>query len=258
MTNNTVFELVQSELAQIEATHSVCVLYACESGSRAWGFASHDSDYDVRFIYVHRRDWYLSIEYRRDVIEVPVSEELDVSGWELRKTLRLLRKSNPPLLEWLKSPVVYRHDPVFAIEFGAIASQFYSPRRCFAHYLHMAFGNWRDYLCGRKQVSLKKYLYVFRPLLACRWIERGLGQAPMLFDELVAHVLDEPDVREAIAELVTRKRQGAELGGGPRVEALDRFIKAELQRLELLVPAEEVLPRIEPLNRFFQEHCLAA
>jgi predicted nucleotidyltransferase len=104
-----------------------------------------------------------------------------VSGWELRKALRLLRKSNPPLLEWLKSPIVYQHDPVFAAEFGALAAEFYSPRRCFAHYLHMAHGNWRDYLRGRDEVSLKKYLYVFRPLLACRWIERQLGQVPMLF-----------------------------------------------------------------------------
>ena len=135
----------------------------------------------MRFLYVHRRDWYLSVEDRRDVIEQPIADDLDVSGWELRKALRLLRKSNPPLLEWLKSPVVYRHDPVFAAEFGALATEFYSPRRCFAHYLHMAFGNWRDYLRGREEVSLKKYLYVFRPLLACRWIERQLGQVPMLF-----------------------------------------------------------------------------
>ena len=137
-----------------------------QSGSRAWGFASRDSDYDVRFLYVHRQDWYLSVEDRRDVIELPISEDLDVSGWELRKALRLLRKSNPPLLEWLKSPIVYRYDPAFAAEFGALAAEFYSPRRCFAHYLHMAFGNWRDYLRGRESVSLKKYLYVFRPLLA--------------------------------------------------------------------------------------------
>jgi hypothetical protein len=93
-----------------------------------------------------RRDWYLSVEDRRDVIERPIADDLDVSGWELRKALRLLHKSNPPLLEWLKSPVLYRHDPVFAAEFGALATEFYSPRRCFAHYLHMAFGNWRDYL----------------------------------------------------------------------------------------------------------------
>ncbi len=176
MHGNEVFQRVQDALTQVEAERDVRVLFACESGSRAWGFASRDSDYDVRFLYVHRRDWYLSVEDRRDVIERPIADDLDVSGWELRKALRLLRKSNPPLLEWLQSPVVYRRNPVFATEFGALASEFYSPRRCFAHYLHMAFGNWSRYLRDREQVSLKKYLYTFRPLLACRWIERGQGQ----------------------------------------------------------------------------------
>ena len=102
-----------------------------------------------------------------------------MSGWELRKALRLLRKSNPPLLERLKSPVVYRHDLVFAAEFGALATEFYSPWRCFAHYLHMAFGNWRDYLRGREEVSLKKYLYVFRPLLARSLSENAKGPAEL-------------------------------------------------------------------------------
>ena len=141
MPPSPVFTRVRDALADLEATRDVRVLYACESGSRAWGFASRDSDYDVRFLYVHRRDWYLSVDDRRDVIEQSIANDLDVSGWELRKALRLLRKSNPPLLEWLRSPVVYRHDPLFAAEFGALASEFYSPRRCFAHYLHMARGN---------------------------------------------------------------------------------------------------------------------
>ena len=104
MHGNEVFQRVRQALAQVEAERNVRVLFACESGSRAWGFASRDSDYDVRFLYVHRRDWYLSVEDRRDVIEQPIADDLDVSGWELRKALRLLRKSNPPLLEWLKSP----------------------------------------------------------------------------------------------------------------------------------------------------------
>src|SRR5580698_9021306 len=125
MQNHNIQQRVRDVLAQLEAERQVRVLFACESGSRAWGFASRDSDYDVRFLYVHRRDWYLSVEARRDVIELPIAEDLDVSGWDLRKALRLLRKSNPPLLEWLKSPVVYRHDPVFAVEFGALAAEFY-------------------------------------------------------------------------------------------------------------------------------------
>jgi predicted nucleotidyltransferase len=258
MNGNEVFQRVRDALAQVEAERNVRVLFACESGSRAWGFASRDSDYDVRFLYVHRRDWYLSVEDRRDVIERPIADDLDVSGWELRKALRLLRKSNPPLLEWLKSPVVYRHDPVFAAEFGALAAEFHSPRRCFAHYLHMAFGNWRDYLRGRAEVSLKKYLYVFRPLLACRWIERQLGQVPMLFAQLVEGVLDEADVRLALAELVARKQAGEELAVAPPVEALSRFVETELPRLEALNEADDAAGEVEELNRFFRRYALAA
>lgn len=101
-------ERVLEELTRLEQEHDVTVLYACESGSRAWGFASPDSDYDVRFVYVQQPDWYLRVDEPRDVLERPLTDELDLSGWELRKTLRLLRKSNPTLLEWLDSPLVYR------------------------------------------------------------------------------------------------------------------------------------------------------
>jgi predicted nucleotidyltransferase len=254
---NEVFQRVRAALARLEAERNVRVLFACESGSRAWGFASRDSDYDVRFLYVHTRDWYLSVEDRRDVIEQPIADDLDVSGWELRKALRLLRKSNPPLLEWLKSPLVYQHDPAFAAEFGALAAEFYSPRRCFAHYLHMAGGNWQKYLRGRDEVSLKKYLYVFRPLLACRWIERQLGAVPMLFPDIVERVLDEAEVRGALNALVARKQAGDELAVAPPVEALSRFVELELPRLESLKEPDEVARDGEALNSFFRRYALA-
>ena len=255
---NEVFERVREALARLEAEQNVRVLFACESGSRAWGFASRDSDYDVRFLYVHARDWYLSVEDRRDVLEQPITDDLDVSGWELRKALRLLRKSNPPLLEWLKSPVVYAHDPAFLAEFSALAAEFYSPRRCFAHYLHMAHGNWRDYLRDRQEVSLKKYLYVFRPLLACRWIERQLGQVPILFAQLLESVLEEVEVQAALADLVARKQAGDELAVAPPVEVLSRFAEAELARLESVNEPDEVVPNVEELNRFFRRYAFAA
>lgn len=100
-------DTIRSRLDAIQASENVCIVYACESGSRAWGFPSADSDYDVRFIYVRPVEWYLSIDDKRDVIECPVEDGLDINGWDLRKALRLSRKSNPPLLEWLGSPIVY-------------------------------------------------------------------------------------------------------------------------------------------------------
>jgi predicted nucleotidyltransferase len=258
MFGNEVTQRVRDALDQIEAERKVRVLFASESGSRAWGFASRDSDYDARFLYVHERDWYLSVEDRRDVIERPISDDLDVSGWELRKALRLLRKSNPPLLEWFKSPIVYREDLVFAAEFRALAAQFYSPQRAFAHYLHMAFGNWRDYLRGRDLVSLKKYLYVFRPLLAARWVERQLGQVPMLFAQLVEGVLEEAEARAALEELVARKMAGEELATAPPVEALSRFAEAELRRLDTAASPENASGEVEALNQFFRRYALVA
>lgn len=104
---------IVDQLRDIELANNVTVLYACESGSRDWGFASPDSDYDVRFIYVHRLPWYLQVSPQRDVIEVPISGDLDINGWELRKALGLMKKGNATLIEWLDSPVVYRADADF-------------------------------------------------------------------------------------------------------------------------------------------------
>jgi predicted nucleotidyltransferase len=189
------------------------------------------------------------------VIEEPISEGLDISGWELRKTLRLLRKSNPPLLEWFKSPVVYAWDEQFVSDFKQLAVEYYSPARCFQHYLHMAFGNARDYL-KHDLVWTKKYLYVLRPLLACRWIERELGQVPMRFDELVGSVVEEDDVRIAIANLLVRKKAGEEIDRGPKDVVLSGFIAAEFVRLENIQTAVESAPDAEALSHFFQSYCL--
>jgi len=98
---------IERRLNAIESDYGVKVLLACESGSRAWGFASDDSDYDVRFIYIQPTSWYLTVdlEDRRDVIETPIEGVWDINGWELRKALKLFSKSNPPLLEWLQSTI---------------------------------------------------------------------------------------------------------------------------------------------------------
>ena len=106
MVSDEIRTTIAAELTRIEQAYDCEVLLAVESGSRAWGFQSRDSDYDVRFVYVHRPEWYLSVDLdlRRDVIEKPITDELDISGWDIRKTLRLFAKSNPPLLEWLGSP----------------------------------------------------------------------------------------------------------------------------------------------------------
>ena len=146
---------IDATLVRIEAEHEVRVLFACESGSRGWGFASPDSDYDVRFIYVHKPQWYLTVFPGRDVIELPVNEIYDVSGWDLRKALGLLRNGNATLVEWLSSPVIYRAESDFLQAVRAAALEVDRPERAFHHYLHMARKNYREHLQG-EVVKLKK------------------------------------------------------------------------------------------------------
>ncbi len=165
-------ELIQEKLHEIEQREECRILLAVESGSRAWGFASPDSDYDVRFIYVRPEKAYLRLDRARDVIEVPINDELDINGWDIDKTLRLLHKSNPTVFEWFSSPIIYQTS-AFADQFRPIMQKYFSSKAGLWHYLHMAEGNYRDYLRG-EMVRAKKYFYVLRPILACKWIlEKG-------------------------------------------------------------------------------------
>jgi uncharacterized protein len=199
---------VLAELDAIEKRHDVRVLFACESGSRGWGFASPDSDYDVRFLYVHKLDWYLRVEAERDVIEVPIDDALDISGWELRKSLQLLRRSNPTLFEWLDSPIVYCEDAAVAHRLRALAPGFFSERKSRWHYLSMAKRNFRGYLQG-ETVRHKKYLYVLRPLLA---------------DVMVA----DAGLRDEINALLAVKMAAGEAERGPRYPLIHAFIEQAL------------------------------
>ena len=247
---------IQKILSRIEAEHGIHILYACESGSRGWGFDSADSDWDVRFIYCHPRDWYLSVEEGRDVIELPIDGLLDVNGWDLRKSLRLMKKSNPVLLEWLSSPIVYREDTAAMAAYRSLAADFYQPAACLHHYLHMAKGNFREYLQG-ETVWLKKYFYVLRPVLACLWIERGSGVVPMPFDGLVDGVVKDGELRSSIAKLTELKRSGAEMDSGARIPAIHFFLEREIERLGGVVasiqknPVPAELQKI--MDRYFRE-----
>ena len=237
MTNRIIPEIAQKEiirrLDKIEKDNDVKIVYACESGSRAWGFASTDSDYDVRFIYVRPVDWYLSVdlEEKRDVIETPIEGVWDVNGWDLRKALRLYRKSNPPLLEWLQSPIVYREQSSAANRMRELLESFYSPTACKYHYLHMAQKNYRGYLKS-DIVRTKKYFYVLRPLLGCRWIELDLGAVPMEFERLVDGTNIPSEVRDEISLLLEKKRSDTEIGEGPQIKVLSKYIESEFSRYE--------------------------
>jgi len=223
-------EQVMEHLLAIEAQHNVTILFACESGSRGWGFASPDSDYDVRFIYVNRLPWYLTVSPGRDVIELPISGDLDINGWDLRKALGLMCQSNPTLLEWLRSPIVYREEAEVMTRVRALAEQVFSNAKGWHHYASMAKKNFREYLQG-DEVRTKKYLYVLRPLLAARWIRSLPGVPPMRFAELAQHTLDPLADAVLIAEinaLLAAKMRAGEAATSPRWPGIHAFIEAEL------------------------------
>lgn len=221
---------ILQHLDRAEREHSVRILYACESGSRAWDFASPDSDYDVRFIYVRDPDWYLSfdIERRRDVIEYPIIDDIDCGGWDVRKALYLFTRTNGALLEWIHSPIVYLERGRLAQDLRDLAPRSVNSMALCYHYSHMARRNAREYLFQAK-VRLKKYFYVLRPLLAIRYIEQGRGIPPVRFEELVESVA--PDyIRTSIAGLLSLKRNTGELGLGDPIPEVGEFIESELER----------------------------
>ena len=214
-------ELIQEKLREIEQREECRILLAVESGSRAWGFASPDSDYDVRFIYVRSEKAYLRLDRTRDVIEVPINDELDINGWDIDKTLRLLHKSNPTVFEWFSPPIIYQTS-AFADQFRPIMQKYFSSKAGLWHYLHMAEGNYRDYLRG-EMVRAKKYFYVLRPILACKWILEKGTPPPMLFTDLVKSELPD-DLSETVYQLLDLKMNSPEIKEIPRIDQLNRYL----------------------------------
>lgn len=222
-------EVIRKKLNEIEQKENVKILHCIESGSRAWGFASPDSDYDVRFIYVRQKDFYLKLEKTRDVIEWQLDDVLDINGWDIQKALRLLYKSNPTLFEWNGSPIIYKTTDEWKKISGAINKYFIKKSGVY-HYLSTAKGNYREYLKG-EQVKYKKYFYVLRPLLACKWILSEGTPPPMLFSELVEKYLDD-EIRDDVDNLLKLKMQSPEIGTGKRIDSINSYIEKNISDIE--------------------------
>ena len=240
---------IEKTIDRIESDYDVEILFAVESGSRAWGFDSTDSDYDIRFIYRNPPKWYFNVLPKRDVIELPIVGLDDYSGWDIRKALFLLNKSNPVLFEWLRSPIVYREDIGTTKFLRQAAVHYFSPVSSIYHYLHMATGNNREYLQG-DLVKIKKYFYVLRPLLACMWIESQNDSPPMEFDLLLKAASTSIEFQEEVSMLLTRKKSGQEMGLEPAIPVIENFIKEKIiyfaERTSSFDPANK--PDAEYLN----------
>ncbi|MCD6184653.1 MAG: nucleotidyltransferase domain-containing protein [Deltaproteobacteria bacterium] len=224
---------ILTRIKNTEKEHDVRVLYAVESGSRAWGFASPNSDYDVRFIYAHPKNWYLAVdlEEKRDVIEYDIVDDIDISGWDVRKALKLFWKSNPAFVEWLQSPIVYVDDNLFAPQARKLLASNYSVENGIYHYRSMAKTNYRGYLRA-PLVPIKKYFYVLRPLLSIRWLKKYKEPAPIIFDQLRTLIVDNTVLNEEITRLLKRKKLSKEKELVPSMPVLNSFIESELKGLE--------------------------
>lgn len=245
-------ERIVEELQKIEQTHNVKIIMAIESGSRAWGFASPDSDYDVRFIYVRNKEDYLKLEGIRDVIEWKLDEVLDINGWDIKKALQLLHKSNPTIFEWCASPIVYLSTPDFE-SLKRIMPGYFSEKKALYHYWHMAQTNYREYLKG-EEVRIKKYFYVLRPLLAAQWILDKKVAPPMLFYELVDAELDEK-LRPELNRLLEMKKTLPEMGMAPKVQIFNDYIEKVMPDIkEAAEKIEETEKDWDALNGLFLQY----
>jgi predicted nucleotidyltransferase len=244
---------IENRLQLIEANDGVRYLFAVESGSRAWGFPSPDSDYDVRFVYVRTLDWYLSISTGRDVIETPLVDEIDLNGWDVRKAIGLLLKSNVIVSEWLESPIRYRTDDGATPAFRKLADGLFDPSGAARHYASLGRTAAERWMAGSEPVAVKKYFYALRPALALRAM-RILGERrpPMNLQQLQI-ICDLPQsLNRIIDELVMLKSVTNEKGNARRYAELDEFIVAELALGAARKASSPSKSQVEQADRFFR------
>ena len=228
----TLRELALEKLKEIEERENVRILHCVESGSRAWGFASPDSDYDVRFIYARPKEYYLRLDKTRDVIEWQLDDTLDINGWDIQKALILLHKSNPTLFEWNSSPIVYKTTDEWK-NIAAMINRYFVAKSGLYHYLSTAKTNYRVYLKG-DLVRYKKYFYVLRPLLACKWILAEGTPPPMEFHVLMEKYLD-ADLKPDVEKLLDLKMNSPEISVGKRFDRVNDYLDRTIAELEQIV-----------------------
>lgn len=244
-------EKIKAKLDEIERTENIRILYACESGSRAWGFASPDSDYDVRFVYVRPAEFYLKLENTKDTLECELNEIYDITGWDIKKLLCLLNKSNPSIFEWAVSPVVYKTTAEWESVSKIFASHF-SEKKALYHYNSITKNNLRRYFDEKSEVKYKPYLYNLRQCLSCQWIMDRKSPPPIVFDVLKdAYLPDE--LQEEVGRLLELKKSMTEKETVPRIKKIDEYISSVVSEVEryLEIPFEKKQTDWNELNGVF-------
>ncbi len=245
-------EKIRKYLIELEKEKGITILLACETGSRAWGFPSPDSDYDVRVIYMHEKDWYLSLSEGKDTIELFLeNNEIDISGWDLRKSLRLLGKSNPPLLERIQSPIIYKVNDDFLEGIHTLAKTMYSRIATMHHYLSMAKKIYED-LSTSEEYKLKKFFYALRSSVACLWILEREEMPPIEFGKMLNGLNLKAELTNRISELIELKTTISESYLHSGEEDLIQFMKANIDRADReanKLPSSK--GKMSDLNSFF-------
>lgn len=248
-----VFDEILVELKKLETERNITILYANESGSRAWGFPSTDSDYDVRFVYAHSLDWYVNIGTPKDQIDLFITKELDLKGWELRKALTLMKKTNVSVYEWLQSPIMYMDKDSFQAKLWALCPSYYSPKKAFYHY----YSSMRNYMNDfGETMKLKRFFYIVRSLFNSLWLVEKESIPPLELEDLLP-LCKEKKVVQAIRDLVEFK---ATVGEGHVHEIPDilvNYVRTEFERLGNMAEGVKSLKVDNGLfNKFLREQII--
>lgn len=242
---------ITARLKTIEAQYNIRILFACESGSRGWEFPSPDSDYDVRFIYIRPLSYYLSVKEREDSLAFPINDELDLNGWDLRKVLQLMQRSNTTAFEWLQSPIVYQEDKDFRDALWLLCQDYFSRRSNIYHYLGITKGA-LETMSEDKEIKIKKLFYVLRPLLAAIWCVERKSIAPMSIKPLMA--LMPAALQQEVQNLIAIKAGAAEGQLVTIPEALKKWIDERYADcLEKAAGLDKNVFTEIPLDEFFRK-----
>jgi uncharacterized protein len=239
-------------LQQLEQENNIRILFAAESGSRSWNFPSRDSDYDIRFLYVRPPNDYIVLSDKRDTIEYMPNKMIDAVGWDLKKALRLLTKSNPNLFNWSDSPIIYRSSPPFTKRFRELCGAAYSANTWFHHFLSLAKKKLAVFI-DPAQTHVKHFMYLLRAVTACRYAEKGLGPIPTDFSKAIGRTGEAPTIVTATKELIEKKKEAREKDSLPIPKELSDYAQSEVGRLSHVEIAPVAKPLAEAdLNDFFQ------
>lgn len=202
--------MIDGLMARLEAKR-LRMVFAAEAGSRAWGFASPDSDYDVRFVFASERDAYLSLFDPIQDIQYLAPGALDYAGWDVKKALALASRSNPSLCEWLGSPIIYADPMGFRAKLLGIVAAHFSPKALAHHYINFMRNIRGKYMSDfTGEYTLKRYFYALRPILAVMWMRENPGVLPPVrFTDLLS--VDLPsEARSDILTLLRLKKEANE------------------------------------------------